>query len=292
MTHEAPRLIDRDDAEYPPLLREQPDSPERLWVRGTRLDHLPPFIAVVGTRTPTPYGRQITHDLASDLVVAGFCVVSGLARGLDGCAHEGALDAGGTTVAVLGTGIDNVHPRVHASLAERIQASGALISEFPPGMTGFKSNFLARNRIIAWMSLGVVVVQARTKSGALNTARLARDANRSVFAVPGAVDVEASAGPHDLIRGGARICAGVGDVVAELESAVGRTQGPAPKADRVERLPPMERSLLGALRHVPRSVESIVLATGLPVKDVLSGLTRMEHAGLAAEPRRGGWVRL
>jgi len=289
------RIVERDDPEYPAMLAQSPGAPKRLWVRGARLDRLPPFIAVVGTRTPTPYGRHITHDLSSDLAVAGFCIVSGLARGLDGCAHEGALDAGGTTVAVLGTPIDVIHPRIHLALAERIEHHGAIVSELPPGAVAYKSNFPARNRIIAGMSHGVVVVQARIKSGALQTADLARESGRVVFAVPGPIDEETSLGPHDLLRDGAKVCAGAGDVLAELGGVSlrrGVQSQSGATAEEIEALPGPERTLLTALGKTPRTVESIAIKTRLPAPQLLATLTRLEMAGLIAESPSGGWVRM
>ncbi len=153
------RVVTRNDYEYPAMYRETPRPPERLWVRGMRLNELPNMVAVVGCRTPTPYGEQMAQDLAADLAVAGLCIVSGLARGCDGAAHRGALRADGTTVAVLAGGLDTIHPRMHEGLAERVVSNGALVSEYPPGTPAIKAHFVERNRIIAWMSRAVVLVQ-------------------------------------------------------------------------------------------------------------------------------------
>jgi DNA processing protein len=286
------RVVELADEEYPPMLRHIPNPPERLYVRGLRLDRLPRMLAVVGTRTPTPYGEQMTHDLASDLALAGFCIVSGLARGLDRKAHEGALAVGGTTVAVLGTAIDHIHPSIHNDLARNIMRNGAVVSELPPGATTHKSNFPLRNRIIAGMSLGVVITQAARKSGARQTTRLARDFGRAVFAVPGNIDVEGSVGPHAEIRGGAKLCTGAGDVLTELDQVARVNVDREVTTEQIESLPPVERALLGAMSRTPRSVESICVRSGLEARVALATLTRLELDGLVAEAQNGGWVRM
>lgn len=291
------RVLRRGDGEYPEALEHIEDPPDTLWLRGRSLGDLGPFIAVVGSRTPTPYGEQIAEDLAADLSAAGLCVVSGLARGADGAAHRGALrPKDGKTVAVLGTGIDLCHPRHHRRLAEAVAERGALITEQPPGTPGYPANFRLRNRIISGLCLGVVVVQAASNSGALITARCALEQHREVFAVPGNVDVEGSAGPHGLIRGGARLCTGAGDVLESLRerlhlSPVAAAPGSLKAADLVER-PPSEQALLKHLGATPRSLASAALRAGLEAAEATRALVRLELDGLVAKAPGGGWKRV
>lgn len=291
------RVVEVGDAEYPARLAAIDAPPVRLWVRGLRLEMLTPCVAVVGTRTPTPYGEQIGEDLAADLAAAGIVVVSGLARGIDGMAHRGALrPSRGRTIAVLGTGIDVVHPRNHAELAASIAQRGALVTEYPPGTPGLPSNFRNRNSTIAALSLGVVVVQGvKHKSGALITAARAKDYDRTVFAVPGNVDVEVSSGPHELLRTGAALVASAGDVLRELEAHLAepvRTGGPEPTVATIEALPPAERVVLGACARSRRSIETIALRAGLPPARVASAIVRLELSGYVARLPGGGWRRV
>ena len=206
-----PRL---NDADYPDLLRQITDPPAQLFVRGT----LPqsPMVAVVGSRRATPYGLRVAYDLAAALVSAGITVVSGLARGIDASAHRGALAGSGTTVAVLATGLDCIYPPEHAQLAEDIAGHGALVTEAPPGTAPLPGRFPVRNRIISGLSLGVVVVEAAQRSGALITARLALEQGREVFAIPGSIENPLTVGPHALIQDGAKLVAGVEDILDEF----------------------------------------------------------------------------
>jgi len=204
-----------DDA-YPTRLRAIPDPPPTLFIHGTLSSADERAIAIVGSRRASPYGRQVAAELAVGLAQRGITIVSGLALGADAAAHEGALRAGGRTLAVLGGGVDVIYPPEHAALYARVAASGAVISEAPPGSPPVKMSFPIRNRIISGLSLGVVVVEAPEKSGALITARHALDQGREVFAVPGSVNSVQSRGSHQLLRDGARLVESVDDILEEL----------------------------------------------------------------------------
>lgn len=208
-------VVTINDAAYPPLLRQIPDPPAYLYVSG-HLDAAAPCIAVVGSRHPTDYGLRTTHRLSRDLAMQGFTVVSGLARGIDTAAHEGALDGGGKTVAVLGSGLDRIYPAENRRLAGRIAASGAVVSEFPPEAGPDGHHFPIRNRIISGMCLGTMIAEATLRSGSLITARLAADQGREVFAVPGSIHSHKSTGTHTLIKQGAKLVEHAGDIIEEL----------------------------------------------------------------------------
>lgn len=207
-----------DDPRYPPLLRQIADPPQGLYIRGNLQDV--PCISIVGTRRCTAYGRRATHEIVSDLVVSGLGVVSGLALGIDGEAHKATLDAGGYTIAILGTGIDeaSIYPREHLKLAHRIlENGGALVSESPPGSPSFKHVFPRRNRLIAGWTPATIVVEANESSGSLITAKLALDDNREVLAVPGSIWSEVSKGCHHLLTLGAKPCTNAQDIIDALK---------------------------------------------------------------------------
>jgi len=210
------RIILEGDADYPRLLATIPDPPPILFVRGAFAPADALSVAIVGSRHANAYGRRITEQLAGGLVRAGYTVTSGLARGIDAAAHCGAIAAGGRTIAVLGSGVLNIYPPEHDQLAEEVIAHGVLISESPPLASPHAGAFPQRNRIVAGLSLGTVVVQAADRSGALITARLAAEQGREVFAVPGPVDCRLSKGSHGLIRDGAKLVASVDDILEEL----------------------------------------------------------------------------
>ena len=214
--HEGCRLVLLGTSEYPPLLGEISDPPLVLYLRG-RIEILEkPAVAVVGTRKPTCYGLQMAEGIAADLADHGIVVVSGLARGIDGAAHRGCMGAHGSTVAVLGCGIDVVYPREHHRLTAQVLEQGVLVSEFPPGTSPAPQNFPVRNRIISGMALGTVIVEASEYSGSLITARLAMEQNREVFAVPGNITSPQSFGPNFLIKQGAKLVQSWRDVVEEF----------------------------------------------------------------------------
>ena len=209
------RIITFADEDYPPLLRETPDPPPYLYVSG-QLGNCAQCIAVVGSRKATRYGLSMAAQLSADLADAGFSIVSGMARGIDTAAHKGALSAQGETIAVLGSGLSVVYPHENRSLADRICESGAVMSEFPLNEAPNAYNFPKRNRIIAGMTLGTVVVEAASRSGSLITARLAGEQGREVFAVPGNINSKTSTGAHNLLKQGAKLVATARDIVEEF----------------------------------------------------------------------------
>lgn len=208
-----------DDPAYPAVLRQIEDPPSVLYVKGS-LEDFEPAVAIVGTRSPSHYGKETAFTLARDLSTHGISIVSGLARGIDRQAHLGALDGIAVTVAVLGSGVDTIYPPEHADLSDAIAKKGAVVSEFPPGTKPDARNFPRRNRIISGLSAGVIVIEASLPSGAMITARFAGEQGRLVMAVPGAVTNVRSQGPHHLIRQGATLVQGAQDVIAEIAPQV------------------------------------------------------------------------
>jgi DNA processing protein len=274
------RIVTAFDAEYPAALAEIPDPPFVLFAVG-RLERLKlPAVAIVGSRNATRYGRDVASRLGRELSHAGVTIVSGFARGVDGAAHEAAREGPGGTVAVLGCGVDVDYPREHARLKEAMVATDLLLSEFPPGAEPRPQNFPVRNRIIAGLAAGVVVVEASRRSGSLITARLAADCGRDVFAVPGSVFSETSIGTHELLRDGAILCRGTEDVLTELFPAVG---GP-PRSAEAARIPGDISSEAARLYEILRREEStadeLALALDFPAATVLAALFELEAAGL------------
>ncbi len=209
-------VVTLDDPEYPALLREIIDPPLALHTRGDLSLAQRPSISVVGSRRASPYGLNAAKRLTEELVSAGLVIISGLARGIDAAAHEAALDAGGTTIAVLGTGIDVIYPRSHTRLFRRIEREGLIVSEFPPGTPPLPENFPIRNRVISGLSSGTVIVEATSRSGSLITARMAAEQGREVFAVPGSIFSAGTEGTHRLIQYGAKLVHDGDDVLDEL----------------------------------------------------------------------------
>ena len=260
---------------YPSLLTALHDPPAVLHVRGDVQILTEPAVAVVGARSCSPYGAQVARGLARELAGAGAVVVSGLARGIDGEAHRGALEAGGRTVAVLGCGIDRDYPRSHAELAGRIRASGAVVSEYPPGTEPAPWRFPARNRIIAGLCAATVVVEARERSGALITADFALELGRDVFAVPGEITSLLSAGTNDLLRQGAAPLLGAEDVL----SALGLENG----ARRLPPLSPAAAQVLRLLADGARDADEVARSSGRTTAEVAAVLVELELAGVASE---------
>lgn len=207
-----PCFIRPTHRDWPVLLNELPTPPSRLWITGDPTVLTRPAVAVVGTRRATPRGLAVSRGLGRALALRGWCVVSGLALGVDAAAHVGALEAGGSTVAVMATGWDRTYPREHAGLRQRIEGAGCCVTEFEAGHAPRRHHFPRRNRIIAGLCRGVVVVEAPGRSGALNTAQHAADTGREVFAVPGPVDLESYRGCHRLLREGAQLLEGPADI--------------------------------------------------------------------------------
>jgi DNA processing protein len=270
---------------YPGLLARIDDPPGLLFTRGQFLPCDALAVAIVGARHATPYGLKVAERLAGGLARAGYTVVSGLARGIDAAAHRGALAAGGRTIAVLGSGVLNVYPPEHADLAREVIDSGALVSELPPLMEPTAGTFPQRNRIVSGLSLGVVVVQAAERSGALITARLAGDQGREVFAVPGEIDCRMSRGSHRLIRDGAKLVEHVDDIIEEfgpLFETATTADGRAVHAAAELQLADVERQVLAAYDTAagggtgPVSIDAIIDATALAASQVLATLCALE----------------
>jgi DNA processing protein len=268
------------DPTYPRLLREVHDPPIGLYRRG-RTPAGQRCLAIVGSRRTTQYGLSVAHSFAAELSRAGFCIVSGLARGIDTAAHEGALAAGGATVAVLGCGIDRVYPPENLGLQRRIEAAGAVLSEFPFGRPTDRQSFAMRNRIVSGMSEAVIVVESGVSGGAMITARFAGEQGRLLFAVPGRVDQPTSAGCHQLIRDGATLLTSVDELLSELSYLDGmhpRAASPPPPGAMVPpNLDPEARALLGRLREgAMLGPDALAEAAGLPVAQVCAALLRLE----------------
>ncbi|MBI3663573.1 MAG: DNA-protecting protein DprA [Acidobacteria bacterium] len=279
------RLLTWDEPAYPHLLREIYDPPPLLYIRGN-LELLDRFsIAIVGSRRPTPYGVQMAERLARDLAERGLVIVSGLARGIDSCAHKGALAATrGATVGVLGAGIDVVYPKENRKLFAQMEERGAIISEFPLGAFPAPQNFPIRNRILAGMALGVVVVEGAQYSGSLITARLGMEFGREVFGVPGNVTQPSSFGPNLLIKQGAKLVTGWEDVVEELPTEIRTQLFPIEAASQEERATLFEQSLSETERALfsllstdqARHVDELVEQSGLNSSEVLAALFELE----------------
>jgi len=221
----AVKVVPFTDSTYPARLRMIPDPPPLLYVKGDIRSEDEKAVAVVGSRSASDYGRRVARDLCRGLASLGFTIVSGMARGIDGTAHGTALNAGGRTIAVLGSGVDRAYPAEHQQLYQRISENGAVISEFPLGTRPMAFNFPARNRLISGLSLGVVVVEATEKSGSLITAALALEQGREVFAVPGEVGASRSRGAHRLIRQGAKLVETVDDIMEEIAPQLSAHRG-------------------------------------------------------------------
>lgn len=279
------RIISYEDQAYPDLLKQIFDPPFVLYGLG-RIETLnEPAVGIVGSRHPTPYGRGAAHSLARELAARGLAVASGLAEGIDTCAHSGALDSG-RTVAVLGTGLDVVYPRQNRGLAKKIVASGCLVTEFPLGARPVGHHFPQRNRLISGLCLALIVVEASLQSGSLITARLALEQNREVLAVPGNITSELSRGTNELIQAGAKPATCWQDVVEELPAAVrdsawaaGRTE-----PDRPSALGREERRVLGCLRPDGLiHIDEIAVRTDVPLPNLLAVLLNMELRGLVRQ---------
>lgn len=281
------RLLARWGTDYPELLREIPDPPVVLWVRGDPGVLSQPSVAVVGSRDATPMSLLLARTLGRELAQAGLTVVSGLARGVDGAAHQGALDGGGRTVGVLGSGLDVMYPRQHQSLADAVAATGAVISELPPGAPPYPGHFPLRNRIISGLSLATVVVEASDKSGSLITARMALDQGRDVLAVPGGPMSGRHRGCHRLIKDGARLVETVEDVLDELRwSSRGRRA--APNEDKYLQLSDLEANMA---KGEPYTVDDLAARTGRSAQELLTELGFLELSGRVLRTAGGQYVR-
>lgn len=279
------------DSRYPEALLQIEDPPLLLFFEGEITSLMQPCVAMVGSRNPTAQGKVHARDFAQSLAAQGWVVVSGLARGIDGAAHEGALAANGRTVAVVGTGLDQVYPPSHRELASRIKASGVLLSEYAPGSPPLAEHFPQRNRIIAGLSQGVLVVEAALQSGSLITARLAAEAGRDVFAIPGSIQSPQSRGCHALIRQGAKLVESAQDVQEELVGTP--VPSPAPSPDPA---PPEEGDEgSGPLRVMgfdPVGLDDICARCGWSAAEVSARLLEHELLGEVARLPGGLYQRI
>jgi DNA protecting protein DprA len=268
---------------YPARLRTIADPPPFLYVKGNILTDDDKAVAIVGSRSASEYGRRVARDLARGLVSLGFTVVSGMARGIDGSAHESALQAGGRTIAVLGSGVERAYPAEHETLYRRIGENGAVLSELPIGTRPLAFNFPARNRLISGLSLGVVVVEATEKSGSLITATLAVEQGREVFAVPGEVGSSRSRGAHRLIRQGAKLVESVDDIIEEIApQLLDRTGSATQRAPRVlpQNASDATRTIFALLQENTLQVDQVIERTGMSAAQVLETLLDLELQGL------------
>jgi DNA processing protein len=293
------RAIPRGGPEYPARLESIPDPPPVLWARGTAGPFLH-AVAIVGSRVATPHGLEVGFRLGRGLVGAGFDVVSGMARGVDAAAHRGALKGGGRTVAVLGNGVDLVYPPEHAALAREIADSGAILSEFAPGVPPRGWHFPRRNRLISGLSLGVVIVEAAQKSGSLITARCALEQGRSVMAVPGAVLSGRNRGAHALLRDGAGVVEDAKDVIEQLRAdwrqafEVGSDTTARSGKEVSDPIGPLRwrgDPILNAMQAGETyRLEDLEAATGLAAVPLMARLTRLEVEGWVARAEGGRFV--
>ena len=296
-------LITRKSPDYPSLLKELPDPPLALWIDGARSDLLnSPQLAMVGSRKPTANGRETARRFARYLSERGLTIVSGLATGIDGASHRGGLQGCGSTVAVLGSGPDVLFPRSHTRLAGEVIDKGLVVSEFPPGTPPLAAHFPQRNRIIAGMSVGTLVVEAARRSGSLITARLAGNYGREVFAIPGSIHNPMAKGCHRLIQQGAKLVEDAADVLVELppllqlavetetQPADAPAKAPVEAASLTTR--PGYEKLLGALGYDPCGISDLARRTGLTAAELSSMLLLLEMEGLVEALPGGRYSRL
>ncbi len=289
-------LLIVDDAAYPPLLKTIKDPPLCLYVKGA-VDALAlPSLAIVGSRNPTQGGLANAREFSRHLASIGFTIVSGLAEGIDAMAHEGALEASGTTIAVMGTGIDRVYPARHRDLAHRISASGALITEYPPGTAPKRQHFPERNRIITGLCLGTLVVEAARQSGSLISARLAAEQGREVFAIPGSIHNALARGCHRLIREGAKLVETADDILAELAPLASHLleehQESAVVDMDVDVGTEEHQNLLNSIGFDPVSVDELLPRSGLTIAELSSMLLILELEGRIEKLPGGRYARL
>src|SRR5690348_10104228 len=298
-------LLRCDEADFPPQLETTPSPPAALFVAGDAATLLAPQVAIVGARSASAQGLANARDIARTLGRAGLTITSGMADGIDGAAHAAALECDVPTVAVVGTGPDLVYPRKHRDLAARIVEQGAIVSEFPPGTEARPDHFPRRNRLIAGLSLGTLVVEAGLQSGSLITARLAAEAGREVFALPGSIHNPLAKGCHRLIRDGARLVETAAEVIEALvpaaqaqgaglrarletiEAPAGGASGPAARTQD-----PDYMTLLAALGDAPASLDELAGRTGLAPAALSSMLLLLELEGAVAPAVHGRWQRL
>ncbi len=302
-------LLNWESEQYPPLLRDVPSPPAALYVDGDPDALWQPQIAVIGSRNPTAGGKDNARDFATELCRQGLTITSGLASGIDSVSHAAALDAGGNTVAVMGTGLDLVYPASSRALAGRIRSQGALVSELPPGTPAKRAHFPSRNRIISGLSLGVLVIEAGLRSGTLITARLAGNQGREVFALPGSIHNPMAKGCHRLIRDGAKLVENVSEIMQELAPMAGLLAGALrdqldlnAESDRQPVLEitadnpqvgedPEYRKLWSCIGFDPKPMDSIIEQSGLTARAVSAMLLMLELRGMVEAHPGGAYSR-
>lgn len=283
-------LIPWDSEEYPALLKEIPDAPSLLYVKGNKELLAQPQIAMVGTRNPSMTGQQNAEEFAVALTQAGLLVTSGLAIGIDGVSHRGALKVGGKTIAVLGSGLARIYPQSHVTLAHDIIANGAIVSEFAPNMPPKAQYFPMRNRIISGLSLGVLIIEAALRSGSLITARYAVDQGREVFALPGSLHNPLARGCHYLIRQGAKLVETAQDILEELGTINAFVVNKINKPPEETKAHETYEFLLNMIGYDPTSLDTIIVRSGLTPGEVSSMLLMLELKGCIGVGS-GGYIR-
>jgi DNA processing protein len=295
--HPEHHILTLNDSRYPPRLREIANPPPLLYVHGDPSHLSSPQLAMVGSRHPTPGGRENAKAFAAYLAAIGLTITSGLALGIDAASHEGALDNEGISIAVAATGLDKIYPATHRNLVHRIAKQGAIVSEFPIGTLAKAVHFPRRNRIISGLSLGILVVEATRRSGSLITARCAIEQGREVFAVPGSIHNPMARGCHQLIKQGAKLVESAGDILEELNSlldpnAISCLDNPSKDPHFVPRLDPQYVNLLDCLGYDPVSIDVIIDRSGLTAEEVSSMLLILELEGYVACASGGVYTRL
>jgi DNA processing protein len=283
------RLVTLDDADYPRVLREIAHAPPLLYVRGALTTADEWAVAVVGTRSPTTYGKEAARHIVGELARRGITIISGLAVGIDAIAHSAALEANGRTIGVLGCGVDTIYPERNHALAQQMVQQGALVSDYPLGTRPLAANFPPRNRIISGLSLGTLIVEAGERSGASITVEFALDQGRDVFAVPGSIFSQKSKGTHRLIRNGAGLVSCADDILEALDLRMAQVQ-----QEVAAELPlddPAEMALLAHLSAEPQHIDTIARACGMSAGEVSAILMMLALRGYVREASAGWWVR-
>lgn len=276
------KILKIEDENYPKLLKEIHDPPNLIYLKGRILPSDEKAIAIVGTRKPSYYGKEAARKFASELASLGITIVSGMATGIDTEAHLGALDAGGRTIAVLGTGIDIVYPADNFNLSKKIIENGAVVSELAPGAAGAQWTFPKRNRIISGLSVGIIVIEGGYKSGAMITAKQALDQGREVFAVPGNINSELSHGPHWLIKQGAKLVETIDDILEELQNVLRIPTSAFHEKNSITEKPDasmltlQEQVIYRELSYSPLHIDEILNKSGLNISTALVLLSQME----------------
>lgn len=289
-------LVTYFDKIYPPLLKEIPDAPIVLFIVGDPEVLQSVQLGIVGSRNPSPGGKQIARAFAQQLAQLGITITSGMALGIDYCSHLGALDAKGRTIAILGNGLDIIYPARHKALAERIIDNGALVSEFPPGTPPLAENFPRRNRIISGLTAGILVVEAAQRSGSLITARYAMEQGREVFAIPGSIHNPLARGCHALIKQGAKLVETVQDILEEsgvlMHAIAGLPNVCKTPEDNINSLDEEYKLLLDNIAYEPVSVDKLIERTGLTADTVSSMLLILEIRGMVSSFPGGLYARI